>query len=527
VPVVPGATPADQTDAGIRAAALAIGLPVVVKASAGGGGKGMRIVPSAAEFAQALEGAQREAQAAFGDPTVFIERYVQNPRHIEIQILGDHHGNLIHLWERECSIQRRHQKVIEEAPSPALDDARRSSMGAAAVALGRAVGYTSAGTVEFIVAPDGSFYFLEVNTRLQVEHPVTEAITGLDLVREQIRIARGEALTIAAAPPINGHAIEVRLYAEDADNGYLPTTGRIADWHLPASAGLRVDAGVQTGTEIGIHYDPMLAKVIAHAPTRREAAQLLRSALERGVVAGVITNRRFLARVLAHPEFLSGELDTHFLDRHADVIRAAAPSDADLALALAAATLAGIASRRAAPHPLPALEPGYRNVRFADSRLHFALGDRALDLSYRNLGADRFIITTLGAARTVRLLSWSPTAVSLVDEHGVRRTLRITALGPRWQISWPGTELTLVESPRFPELGAEAVAGGCVAPMPGKVVKVLVSVGDAVTQGQTLLILEAMKMEHSVRALTAGTLSRLSVSPGDQVDTGALLAIIT
>jgi len=525
VAIVPGYNGDHQDVATLAARAEEIGFPLLVKASAGGGGKGMRVVRAAGELHAALESAKREAASAFGDDTLILERYVERPRHVEIQILGDHHGTLVHLWERECSIQRRHQKVIEEAPSTALDEARRSAMGAAAVAVGRAVGYTSAGTVEFIVAPDGAFYFLEVNTRLQVEHPVTEAITGLDLVREQIRVARGESLTIREAPPINGHAIEVRLYAEDADAGDLPTTGRVLAWDVPLEAGVRVDAGVVAGSEVGIHYDPMLAKVIAHAPTRRDAAALLRRTLERATVAGVTTNRVFLARVLGHRAFLAGELDTHFLEHHAAALRGVAPSDGDLALAAIAATLAGFAARAAGPRPLPDVEPGWRNVRVADEHLTFHVGDRALDVRYRNLGSSRFTFIVLGSTHAVHLLSSTPDLVFSLD--GIRRRIRVLPDDHRWLISLPSADLTLVEHPRFPDAADEAIAGSCIAPMPGKVVKVLVTEGQPVDAGQTLLVLEAMKMEHAVKSLTAGTLSHLAVTPGDQVDAGTLLAIVT
>jgi acetyl-CoA carboxylase biotin carboxylase subunit len=531
VPVVPGYDGDTQELAVLAARGREVGFPLLVKASAGGGGKGMRIVRGEEELMAALESARREAAGAFGDDTLILERYVERPRHIEIQILGDHHGHLVHLWERECSIQRRHQKVIEEAPSPALDEARRRAMGEAAVALGHAVGYTNAGTVEFIVGEDGAFYFLEVNTRLQVEHPVTEAITGLDLVREQIRIARGEPLGLTAAPPIRGHAIEVRLYAEDPDAGYLPTTGRLAAWHLPEEAGaagcagVRVDAGVAAGSEVGIHYDPMLAKVIAHAPTRLEAAQRLRRALEQGVVAGVTTNRAFLARVLGHPEFVAGRLDTHFLERHAAALAAPAPTDAQVAAAAIAATLAGFTARRAAARPLPHVEPAWRNVRFADQHVAYQVADRTVEVTYQNLGGDRLAIEVLGAAQTVRLCAAAPELI-YEDGEGVRRRFRVTPLGARWLVSWQEAELTLLEVPRFPEAADEAVAGACVAPMPGKVVKVLVSEGQAVGAGEVLLVLEAMKMEHAVKAPEAGTVGRLAVADGDQVDSGALLAVI-
>src|SRR6185369_3887106 len=276
---------------------------------------GMRIVRAPGELAEAIDRARGEAGSAFGDETLLLEKYVERPRHIEIQILGDTHGNVVHLWERECSVQRRHQKIVEESPSPALDAQRRAAMGDAAVALGREVGYVGAGTVEFMIDPAGHFYFLEVNTRLQVEHPVTELTTGLDLVREQIRIARGEPLGYATAPPQRGWAIEVRLCAEDPERDYLPTTGTLLAVEVPAT--VRADIGVVAGSEVGIHYDSMLGKIIAHAPTRREAAQVLRRALDETFVPGIITNREHLARILGHEAFLAGELDTHFLEHHA------------------------------------------------------------------------------------------------------------------------------------------------------------------------------------------------------------------
>ncbi|NVB83221.1 MAG: ATP-grasp domain-containing protein, partial [Kofleriaceae bacterium] len=338
VPVVPGYHGDDQ--ARLVDEARAIGFPLLVKASAGGGGKGMRVVRDASELADSIERARNEARNAFGDDTLLLERYVERPRHIEIQIVGDTHGNVVHLWERECSVQRRHQKIIEEAPSPALDAERRAAMGAAAVALGREVGYVGAGTVEFIVDPQGNYYFLEVNTRLQVEHPVTELTTGLDLVREQIRIARGEHLGYTAAPPQQGWAIEVRLCAEDPERDYLPTTGTLLGVDIPST--VRADIGVVAGSEIGIHYDSMLGKIIAHAPTRREAAQVLRRALDETWVPGIVTNREHLARILAHPGFLAGEIDTHFLEAHAGEL-GARPTGLDrLRVAAIAAALHGI-----------------------------------------------------------------------------------------------------------------------------------------------------------------------------------------
>jgi 3-methylcrotonyl-CoA carboxylase alpha subunit len=520
VPVVPGYRGDDQSTATLVARAKEIGFPLLVKASAGGGGKGMRVVRAAGELEEAIERAKGEAASAFGDDTLLLERYVERPRHIEIQILGDHHGALVHLWERECSIQRRHQKVIEESPSPALDLARRQAMGAAAVAIGKAVGYTNAGTVEFITDSRGEqFYFLEVNTRLQVEHPVTELVCGIDLVREQLRVARGEPLSLEEPPPQRGHAIEVRLYAEDADKGYVPATGPVLDFRFDAREGLRVDSGVEAGSEIGIHYDPMLAKVIAYAPTRADAAALLARALETATVAGLTTNRAFLARVLRHPAFVEGALDTHFLERHAAEVAAPARDPSRERLAAIAATLADWDARRAARTVLPHVEPGWRNVPYADQTATYTIDGERVTIAYRHLGGGRFAI----APGTVTLVSCAGGQVAFEDERGVRVARRVVRQGDRFFVDG----LVLALEPRFPDASREALAGGLVAPMPARVTKVLVAEGDTVAAGTTLLVLEAMKMEHAVKAPEAGTVSKLAVAAGDQVQVDQLLAVVT
>jgi acetyl/propionyl-CoA carboxylase alpha subunit len=524
VPIVPGYSGNDQEVAQLVGHGHEVGFPLLVKASAGGGGKGMRIVRAADELAAAVEGAKREAAGAFGDDTLLLERYIDRPRHIEIQILGDHHGNLVHLWERECSVQRRHQKVIEESPSPALDHAHRLAMGAAAVAVGKAVGYTNAGTVEFITDPEGAFYFLEVNTRLQVEHPVTELVTGLDLVREQLRVARGERLTADFVPEQTGHAIEVRLYAEDADHGYLPTTGTVLDFRFPELPGLRLDAGVERGTEIGIHYDPMLAKVIAHAPTRHEAVALLARALEHATVAGVTTNREFLARVLRHPAFIAGELDTHFLETHAEAL-VGLPLDVPRARRAAiAATLASWDDRRQQARPVAAVRPGWRNVGAGEQHVAFAIGDHTITLAYRHTGEGRFAFAIDGEPLiAATLVSAGGGDLVVEDEAGVRRRVRVIRDGARHHVDG----LVLVEAPRFPDHAAQATPGALTAPMPGKVVKLLVAEGDTVALGTPLLVLEAMKMEHSVKAPAAGVVAKLAVAAGDQVAAEQLLAVVT
>ncbi len=358
VPVLPGATVEDGTD--LAAVAAEIGFPVLVKAAFGGGGRGMRVVRDAGGLAEAVAGARSEAASAFGDGTVFLERFVLDPRHVEVQILGDAHGEVVHLFERECSIQRRYQKIVEECPSPAVDPALRAELGAAAVAAGKAIGYTGAGTVEFVLDGDGRFFFLEVNTRLQVEHPVTELVTGLDLVELQLRVAQGEPL-----PPevtgarIDGHAIEVRLYAEDVPAGFLPATGTLHRFRIPGLPGVRVDAGVEDGSVIGPHYDPMLAKVIAHGRTRGEAARTLARALDRAHLHGVTTNRDLLVGILREDDFLAGATDTGYLDRHPGLLSSA---DAGLRPRAAAAALARQAANRASARVLGGMPSGWRNV---------------------------------------------------------------------------------------------------------------------------------------------------------------------
>ncbi|ACY14405.1 acetyl/propionyl/methylcrotonyl-CoA carboxylase subunit alpha [Haliangium ochraceum] len=558
VPVVPGYDGDEQETEALAARVRELGGPILVKASAGGGGKGMRIVRPGEDASAAIDAARREAQSAFGDATLLLERYIERPRHVEIQILGDAHGNVVHLYERECSIQRRHQKIIEEAP--AVGEELRARMGAAAVAVARAVGYQNAGTVEFIVAPDGAFYFLEVNTRLQVEHPVTECVTGLDLVREQIRIAAGEPLALGELP-LRGAAIECRLYAEDADNQFLPAIGRVVDWHLPERlaefAGVRVDAGVRAGQDIGVHYDPMLAKIISHAPTRAEAAARLARYLREMSVQGVVTNRAFLVRVLEHPAFLAGEVHTHFLAEHAEALRADSEpgaGDARVREAAIAAALVAHERRRSDRSLLPALEPGFRNNRFADELVCYAAGARRVEVRYGNLGGGRFRVHAAIVAAdsqdsadasaeaasepsVVRVLRCADTELRLEDAEGVRRSFRVVAGAtdgipgsgerpPRWFVHTLAGDVALSEEPRFPSERAAAQPGSLSAPMPGRIIAVHVSEGDAVRAGQTLLVLEAMKMEHALVAPGDGTLSSLAAAVGDQVDAGDVLAVV-
>ncbi|RMH38676.1 MAG: biotin/lipoyl-binding protein [Deltaproteobacteria bacterium] len=542
VPIVPGDDGDDGDDAALAQRARAVGLPVLLKPSAGGGGKGMRVVTRAVDLADAIAAARREARGAFGDDTLIVERYVDRPRHVEVQILGDEHGNVVHLGERECSIQRRHQKIVEEAPSPAVSPALRARMGDAALALARAVGYTNAGTVEFLLAPDGSFYFLEVNTRLQVEHPVTECVTGIDLVREQIRIARGEPLGFDQADvAIAGAAIECRLYAEDPDAGFLPASGRIVHWRAPAGAGVRVDSGVDDTSRAGpadvsIHYDPMLAKVIAHAETRREAAARLAMALRRFEVCGIPTNRELLLRVVDHPAFVDGALHTHFVDEHAADLAEPAAADEDRWSAAVAACLADVERRRAARHLLPALEPGFRNNPGDPQRVVYDARGGAVTVAYRNLGRRRFAVGRDAADGAVRVAAFAedpvaagaaaPLSIAIEDAGGVRRTWRVIADGARRYVLGGGRAIELVERPRFPDAAEAVPDGALVAPMPGAIVEVRVREGDRVAAGDTLVVLEAMKMEHRVVAAEAGVVARVLVAEGEQVDADTLLVVV-
>jgi len=527
VPVLPDQELDGLTHAALDRAVAAVGLPVLIKAAGGGGGRGMRIVRDALALPDAVTAARREAGAAFGSDRVFLERYVESPRHVEVQILGDQHGRLVHLFERECSIQRRHQKILEEAPSMAVDGGLRERMTAAALALARAIGYTSAGTVEFLLDSQGRFYFLEANTRIQVEHPVTEAITGIDLVREQLLVAQGEPLAIRQDDiAVRGHAIEARLYAEDPASGFLPTGGRVLDWRPASGVDVRVDSGVEPGTEIAVAFDPMIAKVIAHAPTRREAAARLAAALERLVVAGVVTNRDFLVNVLRHPAFVAGETTTDFVERHRPAPGRPLP-DREIGEAALAAALAAQVIRRAEAPVLRTIPSGWRNNPSVFQAVRYRVGSREVTVEYLRQRGGGFACALDGVATRARL---ARAALPLVDLEidGIRRTFRVTcgAAGAVFVQDAHG-EIRLDELPRFPEPPAtDGATGGHVAPMPGKVLDVRVTAGDAVTRGQLLLTLEAMKMEHQLTAASDGVIAEVRVAPGQQVDAGQVLVVI-
>ncbi|MGK3203441.1 acetyl/propionyl/methylcrotonyl-CoA carboxylase subunit alpha [Amycolatopsis sp. MEPSY49] len=523
VPVLPGVTVTDETD--LAAVAASIGFPVLVKAAFGGGGRGMRVVHDSAALAEAVDGARREAASAFGDGTVFLERFVVDPRHVEVQILGDTHGEVVHLFERDCSIQRRYQKIVEECPSPAVDDALRAELGSAAVAAGKAIGYTGAGTVEFVLDRDGRFYFLEVNTRLQVEHPVTELVTGLDLVELQLRVAEGEPLPPeATGARISGHAIEVRLYAEDVPAGFLPATGTLHRFRVPGPRGIRVDSGVVDGSVVGPHYDPMLAKVIAHGRTRREAARTLARVLRHAELHGVTTNRDLLAGILGEAEFLAGHTDTGYLTRH-DPVTLGAPEGGGARQA-AAAALARQARNRRDARVVPEMPSGWRNVGGVPQRVAYLNGGETLDVAYsvRRSGL-RLTVNGAPLGESVRLISAAPDLVEL-EIDGVHRTYRVHTEAGTSYVDGPDGSAALAEVPRFADPDAAAAAGSLLAAMPGAVVRVLVEAGDSVVAGQALVVLEAMKMEHTVTAPIDGSVAELRVRHGDQVDTGQVLAVV-
>jgi acetyl/propionyl-CoA carboxylase alpha subunit len=530
VPVLPSLTlsaGSSQTVDELVEAAAKIGYPVLVKAAFGGGGRGMRIVSDPSELVEAVSGAQREAAAAFGDGTVFLERYVSGSRHVEVQIFGDTFGTVVHLFERECSIQRRYQKIIEESPSPAVDEKLRAELGAAAVLAGRAIDYAGAGTVEFLLDESGEFFFLEMNTRLQVEHPVTELVTGLDLVQLQLLVAEGHPLpSEVLSASMTGHAIEARLYAEDVPAGFLPATGTLQRFDIPALPGIRVDGGVRAGSEVSVHYDPMLAKIIAYAPTREQAARKLARALAEARIAGVTTNRDLLVGVLREPEFLAGRTDTGYLGRHDPVALSAPHGPAEtLRLHAVAAALAAQAERRTETPVLTTLPSGWRNVFDRPQETVFYVGDRQLTVTYR-IEPDR-TLSEVDGEEVPGLLVRAQSATEVdVEIAGVRRLVRLDRVDDVFYVDSTAGSTVLTEAPRFPDPTAAAAAGSLLAPMPGTVVRVPVSEGDTVTAGAGLIVLEAMKMEHTVSAPHDGVVTRVATSVGASVNAGDVLVVV-
>jgi 3-methylcrotonyl-CoA carboxylase alpha subunit len=519
VPVVPGFHGERQDAKFLREKAYEIGYPVLIKPVAGGGGKGMRRIDKHAEFEAGLESAVREASAAFGDPRVLIEKFIASPRHIEVQIFADTHGNVIHLNERDCSLQRRHQKVVEEAPAPSMTADRRAAMGTAAVAAAKAVDYVGAGTVEFIVdaaraGKDGGFWFMEMNTRLQVEHPVTEAVTGIDLVEWQFRIAGGEPLPLAQCDvAIDGHAIEARVYAEDPERGFLPSTGKLVALTLPAGEGIRVDTGIEAGCEVTPYYDPMIAKIIAHGKSRSDALERLSAAVERTVVAGPRSNIAFLGALCGAPEVVRGEYDTGFIERNLDIL-GAAPRDIDRA---AAARGALTLAMRPAAAMLADAEENEADSPWAAADGFQLSGERSISVPV--------VVDGAAAEATVRFREGGMTAsidevdaaadameIETADEVFVLRSGRQTRV--RLQNAAAGDAHHLVQD------------GVVAAPMHGKVLAVLVAAGAAVIKGQRVAVIEAMKMEHTLVAPCDGVVAEVAVAADSQVAEGARILVI-
>ena len=539
VPLVPGYHGDDQDDALLAREAAAIGWPVLIKATAGGGGKGMKVVERGEDFGAALASARREAKAGFGDDRVLLERYLASPRHIEIQVFADAHGDAVYLFERDCSVQRRHQKVLEEAPAPGMTAARRRAMGETAVAAAKAIGYVGAGTVEFIAEQDGTFYFMEMNTRLQVEHPVTEMITGVDLVEWQLRVAAGEPLPLAQdALAIRGHAIEARIYAEDPERGFLPSIGTLVHLRAPATgANVRVDTGVRCGDEISPYYDPMIAKLVVHGEDRAAALRRMGEALADYEIAGVATNVAFLRRVIAHDAFASATLDTGLIARHHDALLppASPPSPRMLLAAALAEALSLVARAGAAAHgardphsPWNDIDPWWPNSERHALAFAFGDGQARHDVRMSRAGAGwHVVIETDGRRESM------PASVVVRDGRLAIVTdtaefnATVVADGESRHVFCDGRQARLTVIDPLVHAGEEEVHGGhLAAPMSGTVVAVMVAVGDSVARGAPLIILEAMKMEHTILAPAAGVVTAVNFRAGDRVGEGADLVAV-
>ena len=500
-----------------------IGYPILIKAAAGGGGKGMRIVEDKKDLKESILGAQREAQTGFGDDRVFIERYVASSRHIEIQILGDSNGNVVHLGERECSIQRRHQKIIEESPSPRVDSNMRDAMGAAAIKLAKKLKYESAGTVEFLVDDKtGEFWFLEVNTRLQVEHPVTEEVTGKDLVYEQLRIARGEELGYSQEDITwTGSSIEARLYAEDPSNDFLPATGTLIAYENDTNIDARWDTGIEQGSVVGTDFDPMLAKVITKGKTRTDAANKLALALESLHIGGVTTNRDFLVSSLRSSHFLKGKTTSDFIDK-AKPKRSVILKDKSLEQATIAAALWIQGRNRNDATILKNIPSGWRNSRLPRQKIGFSYLDKEVFVSYKSNRDNTF---SVNEDSTAQILDWSGKGID-IEINNSRFFSKVTQDKDNLVVHGPWGDVLFKVLPRFTLPGTEIQAGGLVAPMPGKVIDLKVKVGSKVKKGDTLVILEAMKMEHQVKASKDGKITKVLIKKDDQLENGALLMVL-
>ena len=500
-----------------------IGYPLLIKAAAGGGGKGMRIVNKEKDLKESIVSAQREAKSGFNDERIFIERYVEKSRHIEIQILGDSKGNIVHLGERECSIQRRHQKIIEESPSPRISAEVRNKMGEAAVKLAKQIKYESAGTVEFLFDDKTEeFWFLEVNTRLQVEHPVTEEVTGIDLVCEQLKIARGESLEFDQKDITwTGSSIEARLYAEDPNNDFLPEIGTLIAFEENNSAEARWDTGVNKGTVVGTDFDPMLAKIISYAPNRTDAAGKLAKALESAHIGGVKTNRDFLVNCLKTKEFLDGDTTSDFIER-VKPSRKLEINQSEIEHASAIAAMWMQQQNRNNSNVAKFMPSGWTNGRLPNQKVTFEFENTEYDFEYKQKRDQKFLFSN---NKEAFIYSSDEDGIDMIFD-GKRHYSRVTVSKNNILVHMPFGDVMLQLKPRFKMPGTEVTIGGLIAPMPGKVIDVKVKKGKKVKAGDTLVILEAMKMEHSIKASEDGTVSELLISVNDQVENGALLMVV-
>jgi geranyl-CoA carboxylase alpha subunit len=520
VPCVPGYDGEDQSDAALIAEADKIGFPVMIKAAAGGGGRGMRLVRQTSDMAAALSSARSEARNAFGSGELILEKALERPRHIEIQVMGDTHGNVLHLFERDCSVQRRHQKVLEEAPSPAVTPHLRESMGAAAVKAAHAIGYVGAGTLEFLLDETGAFYFLEMNTRLQVEHPVTEMVTGLDLVSLQFRAAAGLPLGLAQADVrLSGHAIEARLYAEDPARNFMPQSGPVLEWEPADGAGVRIDHGLNSRDRISPHYDPMVAKVVAHGSTREEARARLLSALERTHLLGLITNKAFLRRLLQSDDFAAGRATTALVEELTAADAEPLASDTELP-AVAAVILVEFASQHFSP-----LVRGWRSTGRSETAIHLLQDDRLYPVAVIQRGSN-FVVHIDEVEHRFHVEAFTPGRMRLRSGHHTE-TARFAIDGPRLHVELDGRTGIFHDVTYEPARAAAAAGDGLVrAPMNGRIIAVKVAAGDRVTKGQVLLVHEAMKMENQILAPFDGLVEAVSVAQGDQVQTRQILATL-
>lgn len=523
VPVVPGYQGKEQDLATLSRVAGEIGYPVLLKATAGGGGKGMRIVHKEEEIETAIDSVKREALNAFGNDELIVEKYIPSARHIEFQILGDKHGNIIHVLERECSVQRRYQKVLEESPSPVLKEDMRQKMGEAAVKAAKALNYDNAGTVEFIFAEDGSFYFLEVNTRLQVEHPVTEEVTGLDLVQLQIEVAEGQVLDIKQEDIVsNGYAIECRLYAEDAANDFLPVTGKILQWKVPEVDGLRMETAIQGGSEISIYYDPMIAKIIVWGKNRRLAHRKMEYVLRNLVCLGMTTNQEFLLHLFQNSDIRAGQYDTHFIKNKLDLSQIGQKTDKEIAISCIALCLFNWQERQNARTTLNAMPAGWRNNFRAYEFEDYTIGEKEVHLKYRFVDG-QFTFLVGEESFTARLIA-SDTEQIRFELNGTQYHFQVARNGANcFTHNEEIGSLAIVEKKRFPSKKDEKSKGGYTAPMPSQIVKILVEEGQSVQSGDGLIVITSMKMENTIVADEDGVVEAIFTNEGENVEAGFLL----